>query len=148
MAINPGSDILSDALMAAEPLRAKAAADRLASLAAGDASAVPAFDEAMAAQLDGPQAGALKNPVTAVSIGSQATVVDKPANPYEQFESAMLKTFFETMLPSNANSVFGSGFAGGVWKSMLAQSLGTSVSHTKRLGIAQELEARARRAKS
>ncbi len=42
MAINPGSDLLSDALLAAEPQRTKAAAERLASSAAhGDPQAAP-----------------------------------------------------------------------------------------------------------
>ncbi len=147
MAINPGSDLLNDALMAAEPQRAKSAAERLASLAVSGDSAAPAFEDALAAEPAVPQAVASKSPVT-VSIGSQATVVRKPASPYQQFEAAMLKSFFEAMLPSNANSVFGSGFAGEVWKSMFAQSLATSVSHTKSIGIARELEARARRTKS
>ena len=72
----------------------------------------------------------------------------KPANPYQQFEATMLKSFFETMLPKKANAVFGSGLAGDVWKSMLAKSLGTAVSRTKSIGIARELETRARRTKS
>ncbi len=72
----------------------------------------------------------------------------KPANPYEQFEAVMLKSFFEAMLPVSANSVFGSGLAGDIWKSMFAQSLGTAVAHTKSVGVARELEARARRTKS
>ncbi len=144
MAINPASDILSDALLAAEPQRAKAATERLASLALSGGAAPAAFEDALADQ----PAAALKTPVTSVSVGSQATFVAKPASPYEQFEAAMLKSFFETMLPSNAASVFGSGFAGEVWKSMFAQSLATSVSHTKSIGIARELEARAHRKKS
>ncbi len=44
MAINPGSDLLNDALMAAEPQRAKSAAERLASLAVSGDSAAPAFE--------------------------------------------------------------------------------------------------------
>jgi peptidoglycan hydrolase FlgJ len=147
MAINPGSDLLSDALLAAEPQRAKAAADRLNALAAGNTGEVAAaFEDALG---DAPEAlplSLLKGPLS-VSIGNQSTVVNKPENPYEQFEATMLKTFFEAMLP-NANSVFGTGLAGEVWKSMFAESIAKSVARSKSIGIARELEERAKRAKS
>ena len=71
-----------------------------------------------------------------------------PASPYQQFEATMLKSFFETMLPKKADAVFGSGLAGDVWKSMLAELLATMVSRTKSIGIARQLETRARRTKS
>ena len=149
MAINPGSDLLSDALLAAEPQRAKAATERLAALSAGSSQepAASAFEEALGDEPEAAQLRLLKAPLS-VSIGSQQSGVTKPASPYEQFEAAMLKSFFETMLPSNANSVFGSGLAGEVWKSMFAESIAKSVARTKSIGIARELEERARRAKS
>jgi hypothetical protein len=147
MAINPGSDLLTDALLAAEPQRAKAASERLAALAVNSGSEAPAFEEALAAESPAPVAVASKSPLT-VSVGSQATFVAKPAHPYQQFEAVMLKSFFETMLPSKANSVFGSGLAGDVWKSMFAQSLATAVSETKGVGVARQLEARAQNNKS
>jgi flagellar protein FlgJ len=147
MAINPGSDLLTDALLAAEPQRAKAATDRLANLAASDGTAAAEFDNALAAQPVSAQAAAAQHPLS-VTIRSQATVVRKPAHPYQLFEATMLKSFFESMLPNNAKSVFGAGLAGNVWKSMLADSLGTTVSKGKGIGIARELEARARRTKS
>ena len=148
MAINPGSDLLSDALLAAEPQRAKAATDRLAGLAANDGAAAPAFEEALDAEAAAtPRTGGTKSPLT-VTIGSQQTVVSNPVSPYQQFEATMLKSFFETMLPKKADAVFGSGLAGDVWKSMLAESLATMVSRTKSIGIARVLESRARRTKS
>ncbi len=148
MAINPSSDLLSDALLAAEPQRAKAATERLDSLAASDGAAAPAFEEALDAQAAAtPRTGGWKSPLT-VAIGSQETVVRNPASPYQQFEATMLKSFFETMLPKKADAVFGSGLAGDVWKSMLAELLATMVSRTKSIGIARQLETRARRTKS
>jgi peptidoglycan hydrolase FlgJ len=152
MAINPGSDLLTDALLAAEPQRAKAAAERLAALAVDNGSesseaAAAAFENALADSPEAQPLALLKAPLS-VSIGNQTMYAGKPASPYEQFEATMLKSFFETMLPSNANSVFGSGLAGEVWKSMFAESIAKSVARTKSLGIARELEERARRAKS
>jgi peptidoglycan hydrolase FlgJ len=154
MAINPGSDLLSDALLAADPQRAKAASERLSALAAGkgegaDAAAAvaSAFESTLGEGTEAAQLSLLKGPLS-VTIGSQASVVVKPQNPYEQFEAAMLKTFFEAMLPAKADAVFGTGLAGEVWKSMFAESIAKSVARSKSIGIARDLEERARRSKS
>ncbi len=147
MAINPGSDLLSDVLLAAEPRKAKAAAERLEKLAPANNSAAAAFDQALEAKAASPQFASSKMPLT-VTIGSQAAVIPKPAHPYRQFEAAMLKSFFEMMLPTEASAYFGSGLAGDCWKSMLAQALGTAVSQAGGIGIARELEAKAQNTKS
>ncbi len=147
MAINPGSDLLSEALLAAEPKQAKAAAERLAKLAPGDGSAAAAFHEVMAAEAASPQFAPSKVPLS-VTVRSQATVIPKPTHPYQLFEAAMLKSFFEMMLPTKAKAVYGSGLAGDCWRSMLAEALGTAASQGQGIGVARELEARARRTKS
>ncbi len=161
MAINPGSDLLSDALLAAEPQRAQAAAERLANLAANGDSAPP-FDTALLSQPALAQTAlepaalaqtalvqaAPQLAVTAAGISNRAAAPGKRENPYEQFEVAMLKSFFEMMLPEKANSVFGTGFAGEVWKSMFAQSLANATSHAKITRVAHDLEESAGRAKS
>jgi len=61
------------------------------------------------------------------------------ANPYEQFEVTVLKSLFEMMLPEKADSVFGAGFAGEVWKSMVAQSLAEVAGKAGIAGIARGL---------
>jgi len=45
------------------------------------------------------------------------------------------------MMPSKAASVFGKGNAGGIWKSMLADQIGTQVAKAGGLSIAKMLEA-------
>jgi flagellar protein FlgJ len=147
MAINPGSDLLSDVLLAAEPRKAKAAAERLEKLAPVDNSAAGAFDQVLEAKAASPQFANSRTPLT-VTIGSQATVIPKPDHPYQLFEAAMLKSFFEMMLPTKANTFFGSGLAGECWRSMLAQALGTAVSKGQGIGIARVLEAKAQHTKS
>jgi peptidoglycan hydrolase FlgJ len=147
MAINPGSDLLIDALQAAEPQRVKTAADRLAGLAVDNGSTAAAFDEAMAAESSGLQGAASKGPLT-VTVRNQTTVIPKSAHPYRQFEATMLKSFFDMMLPHDAKAVYGKGLAGDVWRSMLAEALATTVSNGQGIGVAKELEARARRTKS
>jgi peptidoglycan hydrolase FlgJ len=147
MAINPGSDLLTDALLAAEPQRAKAAAERLAKLAPAGNSEVPSFDGVLAAEEAVPEFAPQKTPVS-VHIGSQQTVIPKSTQPYRQFEAAMLKSFFEMMLPTKAKSYYGSGLAGECWRSMLAEALGTAASQGQGIGVARQLEARAKRTKS
>lgn len=63
----------------------------------------------------------------------------KQAEAFRQFESFILQSFIETMLPKNAESVFGSGTAGGVWKSMLAEKLADQISRSGGIGIAQRI---------
>ena len=60
---------------------------------------------------------------------------------YRGFEAMVLSNFVESMLPSNASSVFGTGTAGGIWKSMLAQQIGTELARSGGIGIATQLAA-------
>ncbi len=136
MAINPGSDLISDALLAADPERAKAAAERLARLSAKDGQdgdAAPAFQAALASQSAAPTIAVAARP-------RQGT--PKSGSPYQQFEVTVLKSLFELMLPQKATSSFGSGLAGDVWRSMLAQSLADVAGRAGIAGIAKSLEAR------
>ncbi len=140
MAINPGADLLTDALAAADPQRAKAAEERLARLAQDpqNASEAPEFQDVLASQNSFTKVRGAFFP--AALLGTVHPV--KRGNPYEQFEATVLKTLFEMMLPAKAPAVFGSGFAGEVWKSMLADSLAGVAAHTGAAGIARSLEAR------
>jgi Rod binding domain-containing protein len=74
--------------------------------------------------------------VTPARTGAPAT---KQAEAFRQFESFILQSFIENMLPKNAESVFGSGTAGGVWKSMMAEKLADQISRSGGIGIAQKL---------
>ena len=53
----------------------------------------------------------------------------------------MLQTFIQSMLPKNAQHVFGKGTAGEVWKSMLAEKLGAEIARSGQVGIAKRLAA-------
>lgn len=71
--------------------------------------------------------------------GKTGTPASKQAEAFRQFESFILQSFIETMLPKNAESVFGSGTAGGIWKSMLAEKLADQISRSGGIGIAQKI---------
>jgi peptidoglycan hydrolase FlgJ len=140
MAINPGGDLLNDALLAAEPQRAKAAEERLARLAAeGGIESIP-FDSLLASP-----APAENAPLTSFMpprMGNSGLFSVKQGNAYRQFEVTVLKTMFEEMLPQKASAVYGAGFAGSVWKSMLAQSMAEVAGEAGGIGLARAFENR------
>ena len=139
MAINPGADLLTDALAAADPQRAKAAEERLSRLATQDAEGTPA--EAEFQSVLASKSLSLKAPLASAAL-LETVHPAKRGSPYVQFEVTVLKSLFELMLPAKATSVFGSGFAGEVWRSMLADSLAGVAGQAGSAGIARALEAR------
>ncbi|MBB4002480.1 MAG: rod-binding protein [Aurantimonas endophytica] len=61
--------------------------------------------------------------------------------PLEQFEGFVLRSFVESMLPSEASSYFGSGTAGEVWRSMMAEEIGNELAKDGGIGIAASIAA-------
>ena len=58
---------------------------------------------------------------------------------YVDFEAMVLQTFVQTMLPKEAEDVYGKGMAGDMWKSMMSQQLGTVMAERGGIGIADSL---------
>lgn len=87
------------------------------------------------------------NDASAVSRAAESVAAEKTSaspggkDPYVEFEAFVLQSFIEAMLPKNAESVFGSGTAGGIWKSMLAEKLGAELARSGGIGIAQTIAA-------
>jgi Rod binding domain-containing protein len=104
----------------APPPALAAAPPRLASRAAGTAEPFSA-DEARDPQMAG------------------ADATDQTPQAYRKFESMVLSTFVQSMLPKDAGSVYGEGLSGDMWKSLLAQQLGTVISDRGGIGIADRL---------
>lgn len=132
--------------MAADPAKYKEAVSRLRDLSPqkknefaallnpGD---TPSSSDAATA---GPE-DALGSGVTA-QPGSKAVVSKGPAgikDIYTQLEAFIMQTFIQSMLPKEAPSVYGKGTAGDVWKSMLAEKMGSEVARSGQLGIAKRL---------
>jgi peptidoglycan hydrolase FlgJ len=144
MAINPGSDIVLEVAKAADPSSVRAAASRLQRLA----GVVAPPEETFAQALDrihgtAPLAPHLPfDPALAlVRLRSREALAQKPARAAEQFEAFVLQTFVQSMLPRESAAVFGSGTAGEIWRSMLAEQLGTQLARTGGIGIAAMLDA-------
>lgn len=91
----------------------------------------PRFEDVLAKELSSAKA--------ADNVGtSQAT-----AETFKKFEAFVLQTFIQEMMPENTESVFGKGFAGDVWKSMLAEKMAEVVAKHGGIGIADLLEQKA-----
>ena len=154
MTIAPASDIVLDALMAADPAKSRAAAEKLSQMrpsSAGD------FDTAIAGTDSTQRASstAAANAVSQEALAAQALLAQRPppqmdaagsrggAIPpaYRKFEAFVLQTFIESMLPRGSAVNFGKGVAGDVWRSMLAEQLGNAVAKSGGVGIAKFLAA-------
>ena len=64
--------------------------------------------------------------------------VDK-LSPMQEFESFALRSFVESMLPSEASNFFGSGTAGNIWRSMMAEQIGEQIARAGGIGIAETI---------
>ncbi len=60
--------------------------------------------------------------------------------PLQKFEGFVLRNFIESMLPSQNTSFFGTGTAGNIWRSMLAERIGDEMAKAGGVGIAEMLE--------
>ncbi|WP_026379077.1 rod-binding protein [Afifella pfennigii] len=164
MAISPPSDIVLDVARAADPARYKEATQRLTELRSAGAStatraeAGEAFDALMrpgsqSAGVSGAARPLLQLPVdsgsavtrlansTALTSGTSGTA-PPPASAaaYQDFEAMVLTSFVQTMMPSNAPAVFGSGSAGEIWRSMLAEQIARQIADAGGVGIAGQLQ--------
>ena len=133
-------DLLLDVARAADPNRARAAAQRLVDLAANDTGG---FEPALA--VAHPPASPAPPSTSHFTPAPPATSAAPDGAAYRRFEGVVLKSFIEAMLPGHADSVFGGGFAGGVWKSFLAETLGTQLASRGGIGIADQIEKGAKR---
>ncbi|MBA3447830.1 MAG: rod-binding protein, partial [Pseudaminobacter sp.] len=62
-----------------------------------------------------------------------------PQDSLQRFESMVLQTFIQNMLPKDAENVYGKGVAGDMWKSMLAGQLADVMAERGGIGIADRV---------
>jgi peptidoglycan hydrolase FlgJ len=142
MAISPVSDIVLEVARAADPTRYRAAAARLGQIANAPAEQPMPFEEALVTARP-PAPPPLRTPfdpaLALVQMRSVDAMRGQAGQPYEKFEAFVLQTFIQSMLPRESEATFGAGTAGEIWKSMLAESLGTQLARTGGIGIARML---------
>jgi Rod binding domain-containing protein len=158
VSISPPSDIVLDVARAADPQKYRAAADKLASVgagqaapvsdpAAGPASQVPRAGPPVAATSPAPRATGAQDAarLPAASAASQTAERQRAQKAYGQFEAYFLQTFIEAMLPKDAESLFGKGPAGAIWKSMMAEQLAGKLAESHSFGIAEAVAEKRKR---
>lgn len=163
MTVQLTSDLLVGVMQAANPVRARAATARLAGLAAAAPADTPALQPVSFASLfTAPQSGTAAGDLivgvmkaadpqrlAAANARLGATAADgprlaaaTPADPYRKFEGFLLRTAFEDILPPADSCAFGTGFAGGVWRSMAAEQFANLFADRGGLGLADEIRQR------
>jgi hypothetical protein len=148
MTVAPVRDLISEVMAAADPAAQRIAAsklERMAPTADRDFAATMdqtidagALDQIAGTGLDGGGSAA----TTAIDSAGHAPIIKASSGNsavYRKFEAFILQMFVESMLPKEANEVFGKGTAGSVWRSMLAEQIGNEMSKGNGLGIAQQL---------
>jgi len=147
LAINPPSDIVLDVARAADPLRLHEAALKLSGAVDGDGAGFGNLMDGLEAAgnrptlLSAPGLAGLRT-----DFGPKGQQVDRdeaisgPAmKPYREFEAFVLQSFIQSMLPTDADGVFGRGTAGEMWKAMLAEQLGKQLARGGGIGIAAKV---------
>lgn len=136
MSIKPPSDLLVDVARAADPATSAAAAERLARMGVRGSNMDAGFSEILNGVGAPPP-----SPSSAAELAAGSRVVPRPSAPvdankkaYQGLEALLLQNLVETMLPKNSE-IFGEGTAGNIWRSMLAQELGTNLAKKVDLGI-------------
>lgn len=144
MIVTATTDLVLDVLEAADPVTQRAATAKLDALKSSDADFAATMDAdtgraATAVRAAGNAAEAQSGAVNGTPV--QVIKAPAPGEVYRKFEAFILQTFVETMLPKESEEVFGKGTAGGVWKSMLAEQLGSQLAKGNGIGIAKQLAA-------
>ncbi len=84
----------------------------------------------------------LLQPISADAHGRLQSIrrFTKPDAP-QDFETLVLQSFIQEMLPKKSEEVFGGGVAGDIWRSMLAEKLAAEVAGRGGIGIADLIRA-------
>lgn len=64
---------------------------------------------------------------------------DEVPEVYRQFEGVVLQNFIKNMMPEDSEAVYGKGNAGEIWKSMMAEQIGNTISERGGIGIAEQM---------
>jgi Rod binding domain-containing protein len=147
LSISPPSDILLGVAKAADPQKYRQAVEKLArasgtSAAEAETSLTSAIRDAAASPVPAKTA---PRPSAIDSTGrfTSAFRVDQAGqakkDPAKEFEAFFLQTAIESMLPKDSKTLFGTGPAGDIWKSMLAEQIARELAQSTSFGIAEQI---------
>jgi flagellar protein FlgJ len=147
VAISPPSDIVLDVASAADPVKLRAATDRLAKLAADPAISGTSFSASLAAARE--PVGTVQSSTTAFAAspglanarGALGTVSHKDElKTYQKFEAVLLQNFVEAILPKDTE-LFGDKNSAEIYRSMMAEQFANQLAKSGSLGIAKQIMA-------
>lgn len=127
MAISPPSDIVLDVARAAEPDAVAAARAELLRKAGSSGKTFSI------AEMDAPRNTGVAQPLTRMASAESLPEASK------KFEAMVLQTFIGSMMPKNAESTYGQGIAGEMWKSQMAEKIADVVAERGGIGIARHV---------
>ncbi len=162
-----GPDLILGVARAADAAKhreAVARLERLSRQASGDVASTPSAESvsdwatelrraaANANSANAPAAGAAANTGATASAGTTRAAsvpnpestkegADKKSDVYVQFEAVLLQNMIESMMPQDYESMFGTGTAGSIWKSMLAEKIAVEIARSGTIGIAKQVSA-------
>jgi peptidoglycan hydrolase FlgJ len=131
MSLAPSTDIVMEVARAADPARAAAVVERLNALSRQGAASAQDF----ATALQGAAGAAAPRPAAPAPVAAPS----RAQKAETKLESVVLSEFIGEMLPKDTPSAFGQGYAGDMWRSMLAEQIANQIAASGRLGIASRL---------
>ena len=123
MAVDLPGDLIMNVARAADPVRLAEASERLRAAAnarSADTSFV-AFDAGRS------------------SLSRANAQSDTAQDSLMKFESVVLQTFVQSLLPKDAESAYGGGFSGEMWQSLLAEKIAEQIAERGGIGIADSV---------
>jgi hypothetical protein len=146
MIVTSTPDVVFDVLEAADPATQRQATAKLDALKPSDTDFAATLDSQAGKAASASAADNASTKIAPAETGTASglaptRVIKAPGSGevYRKFEAFVLQVFVENMLPQQANDIFGKGTAGNVWRSMLAEQLGTQLAQGKGIGIAKQL---------
>lgn len=139
-----GSDIILGVASAADGVKQREALSRLQQLSR---QAVPVAEQSAASndelnqwstQVRAAGTSAYRSAQLSTSTSTKEAP-DKKSEVYVQFEAVLLQNMVEAMMPEDSQAMFGSGTAGNIWKSMLAEKVAAEIARSGVIGIAKQV---------
>jgi flagellar protein FlgJ len=139
-----GPDIILGVARAADSVKHREAASRLERMSgqvtgAANASAHPDDSASASGWSTDVRHAATATSRSARVSSSSKDGPDQKQDVHVQFEALLLQNMIEAMLPKDTEALMGSGTAGNIWKSMLAEKIAAEIARTGTLGIAKQL---------
>lgn len=153
MSIFPAADLVSGVAQAADPRKLAGAMKRLAETSDSPAPPGVQFASALKSAAGEPAPGRAHSGVAGGAPPSR-TFASASASPplraagadgaaseaARKFEAFVIQSFLEIVLPKEDEGAYGQGAAGGVWRSMMAEQLGTQIAKAGGVGLQKMLD--------